>query len=204
MLRDARAGATIAISFSGQFGWLGNETIKTTFGDFEFKNGYPTPTAATALLDQLKLNRGVEVYLTQIPPVSIVAEHRGLADFGAKQPNQLVIWEQLMDAATVLLTANTETVYALGHLDLNTDGPTVVEAPPKMLGFAMDALQRYIVRIGIPDPTRDKGANICSCRRVTPARCRKAISFSSHPPLRSVLACGASRSMARPIKPSRL
>jgi hypothetical protein len=62
-----------------------------------------------------------------------------------------------MDAATILLTANTETVYALGHLDLKADGPTVVEAPPKMLGFAMDALQRYLVDIGIPGPDKGQG-----------------------------------------------
>ena len=85
-------------------GWIGTETVKTKFGDFEFKNGYPTAEAANAMLDQLKFNRATEVYLTQIPPVSIAAE-RGLADFGAKQPNQIVIWETLMDAATILLTS---------------------------------------------------------------------------------------------------
>ena len=49
-----------------------------------------------------------------------------------------------MDARTVLLTANTETVYALAHLNLKADGPTVVEAPPHMLGFLQDGLQRYL------------------------------------------------------------
>ena len=62
-----------------------------------------------------------------------------------------------MDAQTVLLTANTETVYALGHLYLKDDGPTVVDAPPKMLGFAMDALQRYLVDIGPLGPDKAKG-----------------------------------------------
>ena len=138
-------------------GWLGTETINTRFGNFEFKNGYPTAASADALLDQLRFNRAIEVYLTQIPAVSVAAEHRGLANFGAKRPNQIVIWESLMDAETVLLTANTETVYALGHLDLKTDGPTVVEAPPKMLGFAMDALQRYLVDIGPPGPDKGQG-----------------------------------------------
>ncbi|MCM3873053.1 MAG: DUF1254 domain-containing protein [Pyrinomonadaceae bacterium] len=136
--------------------WIGTETVKTPYGNFDFKNGYPTPAAAEALLDQLKFNRAIEVYLTQLTAVSIAAEHRGLADFGAKRPNQVIIWESLMDAKTILLTANTETVYALGHLDLKSDGPTVVEAPPKMLGFAMDALQRYLVDIGLVGP--DKGA----------------------------------------------
>ena len=75
-------------------GWLSTETVKTRFGDFEFKNGYPTPAAADALLDQLKLNRAIEVYLAQIPTVAIIAEHRGLGDFGASRPNQIVIWER--------------------------------------------------------------------------------------------------------------
>lgn len=157
MPSQAQQATGVPSGSADSFGWLGTETVKTRFGDFEFKNGYPTPVAADALLDQLKLNRGIEVYLTQIPSVSVVAEHRGLAEFGAKRPNQLIIWEQLMDAATILLTANTETVYALGHLDLKTDGPTVVEAPPKMLGFAMDALQRYLVDIGIPGPDKGQG-----------------------------------------------
>jgi hypothetical protein len=156
---------TIAVSSFAQektapadsHGWIGTETVKTRFGDFEFKNGYPTPAAAEALLDQLKFNRAIEVYLSQIMPVSIAAEHRGLADFGARNPNQVVIWESLMDAQTILLTANTETVYALGHLDLKNAGPTVVEAPPKMLGFAMDALQRYLVDIGPLGPDKGQG-----------------------------------------------
>jgi hypothetical protein len=145
---QAQQTSAAPTSTADTHGWIGTETVKTKFGDFEFKNGYPTAEAANAMLDQLKFNRAIEVYLTQIPPVSIAAEHRGLADFGAKQPNQIVIWETLMDAATILLTPNTETVYALGHLDLKTDGATVVEAPPKMLGFAMDALQRFLVDIG--------------------------------------------------------
>jgi hypothetical protein len=32
-----------------------------------------------------------------------------------------------------------------------------MEAPPKMLGFAMDALQRYLVDIGLPGPDKGKG-----------------------------------------------
>ena len=31
-------------------GWIGTETVKTPFGNFDFKNGYPTPEAATRLL----------------------------------------------------------------------------------------------------------------------------------------------------------
>ncbi len=34
-------------------GWIGTETVKTRVGNFKFKNGYPTPEAANALLEQL-------------------------------------------------------------------------------------------------------------------------------------------------------
>ena len=138
-------------------GWLGTETVKTRFGDFEFKNGYPTPAAAEALLDQLKFNRAIDVYLTQIPAVAIIETRRGIRDFGAKRSNQVVIWETLMDAKTLVLTANTETVYGMGFLDLKADGATVVEAPPKMLGAAMDMLQRFLVDIGPLGPDKGKG-----------------------------------------------
>lgn len=136
-------------------GWIGTETVKTRVGNFEFKNGYPTPAAAVALLDQLTFNRAIEVYLTQIPPVAIIESRRGIRDFGVVRSNQAVIWETLMDAETLVLTANTETVYGMGFLDLKSDGPTVLEAPPKMLGAAMDMLQRFLKDIGPLGP--DKG-----------------------------------------------
>lgn len=138
-------------------GWISTETVKTRFGDFEFQNGYPTPAAADALLDQLKFNRAIEVYLTEMPAVAIIESRRGIRNFGAKRSNQVVIWESLMDAKTLVLTANTETVYGMGFLDLKTEGPTVVEAPPKMLGAAMDTLQRFLADIGPLGADKGKG-----------------------------------------------
>ena len=133
---------------SDPHGWLGTETLQTRFGDFQFKDGYPVGDAAQRLLDLQKLNRAVEVFSTQLMPVSEIGLREGLRAFGARTPQQVVIWEQLMDARTVLLTANTETVYALAHLNLKADGPTVVEAPPHMLGFLQDGLQRYLADVG--------------------------------------------------------
>ena len=142
---------------SDRHGWINTEVVKTRFGDFEFKNGYPTRESATALLDQLKFNRAIEVYLTQIPAVAIIESRRGVREFGAVRSNQVIIWENLMDAKTLVLTANTETVYGMGFLDLKSDGPTVIEVPPKMLGAAMDTLQRYLVDIGPLGPDKGKG-----------------------------------------------
>ena len=138
-------------------GWLGTETLKTHAGDFAFKNGYPAGDTAQRLRDLQTLNRATEVYLTQLMPVSEIALREGLRAFGATKPTQVVIWESLMDAKTILLTANTETVYAISHLALRSDGPTVVEAPPHMLGFLQDGLQRYLADIGPLGPDKGQG-----------------------------------------------
>jgi hypothetical protein len=130
--------------------------LATRSGDFEFVNGYPTDDTAQRLRDLQLFNRATEVYLTQLMPVSEMALRQGLRAFGASKPTQVVVWEQLMDAKTVLVTANTETVYAISHLALKDDGPTVIEAPPRMLGFIQDGLQRYLADIGPLGP--DKGA----------------------------------------------
>lgn len=148
--------ATAQAQDHDQKGWLNNETLRTLYGDFEFKNGYPVGDAAQRLIDLELRNRAIEVYLTNMMAVSERAQDQALRDAGITRSNQVVIWEQLMDSRTVLLTANTETVYAIGNLNLKADGPTVVEAPPKMLGFLQDGVQRYLMDIGPLGP--DKGA----------------------------------------------
>lgn len=91
---------------SNPYGWVNTETLTTRFGDFQFENGYPVGDTAQRLFDVQTLNRGIDVYLTQLMPVSERALREGLEAFGAKKSTQLVIWENLMDAQTVLLTAN--------------------------------------------------------------------------------------------------
>jgi hypothetical protein len=136
-------------------GWIGTETVKTRFGDFEFKDGYPSDTAAAKLRDLLLINRATEAYLAQMPAVSWYRTWKGTAAAGNATPNQMVIWETLMDAQTLLLTGNSETVYGLAAIDLKRDGPVVVEVPPKMLGGFSDMWQEQIAGIG---PTgADKG-----------------------------------------------
>jgi hypothetical protein len=137
--------------------WLNTETLQTRCGSFEFKGGYPAGDSAQRLLDLQTVIRAVDVYVTQMMRVSETALREGLRAFGARTPQHVVIWEHLTDAKTVLLTANTETVYAISHLDLRTDGPTVIEAPPHMLGFIQDALQRYLADIGPLGPDKGKG-----------------------------------------------
>src|SRR6185369_16733679 len=103
--------------------WAGTGTLKTRAGDFEFKNSYPTGDASRKLRDALVFNRAVEAYLVQMHGVSLYHVWKGISEAGAGVPNQMVIWETLMDAQTLLLTGNTETVYGFCAIDLKRDGP---------------------------------------------------------------------------------
>lgn len=62
-----------------------------------------------------------------------------------------------MDSQTLVVTANTSTLYAYTYTDLAKDGPTVIEIPPGMLGFLNDAWQRFAGNMGVTGPDKGKG-----------------------------------------------
>jgi hypothetical protein len=139
-------------------GWIGTENVQTRFGTYEFKGGYPTDNAARTLAEQLVFNRAVELYLSQMPVVSWYHVWKGVAAAGSGTPNQMVIWETLMDAETLLLTGNTETVYGMCSIDLERDGPAVIEVPPMMLGGVTNLWQGELLGIGPTGADKSQGA----------------------------------------------
>ena len=87
--------------------------------------------------------------------VSIAALHKGLLSVGVKD-NEVLVFSELMDAKSLFLTANADTVYSMGVLDL-TKGPMVLEVPPKALGAIDDYWFRWVIDIGLPGPDRGEG-----------------------------------------------
>ena len=136
------------VSAAESHGWIGTETVMTRLGNFEFKGGYPTDDSAQRLADQRAYYRAVEVYLAQMPVVSMYNVWKGAANAGRGIPNQVVLWETSVDARTVLLTGNSETVYALCALDLERDGPVVIEVPVGVIGGVTDLWQRQVLSLG--------------------------------------------------------
>ena len=145
---------------NGCHGWIGSETVESRLGSFKFRNGFPSLQAAADLRDALILSRAVDVYLAQMPAVSWLHVWKGVAAAGDAQPNQMVIWESLMDAQTTLLTGNCETVYGLISFDLKRDGPVVVELPPRMLGGFNDVWQRSVADVGPTGVDKGKGGRV--------------------------------------------
>ncbi len=103
----------------------------------------------------------------------------------------------------MLLTANTETVFAIGNIDLKADGPTVVEAPPKMLGFLQDGVQRYLMDIGPLGPDKGTGGKFLVLPPDYEGEFRTVTSYRSRRPPRCSSRCAASRSTGRPMRRSR-
>jgi len=78
-----------------------------------------------------------------------------MASVGVKD-NEVILFPRLMDSKSLFLTANADTIYVMGTLDL-TKGPMVVEIPPDFLGTVEDAWFRWVIDLGVPDPDRGLG-----------------------------------------------
>ena len=62
-----------------------------------------------------------------------------------------------MDASSIFLTANNDTIYFLTFVNL-ADGPLVFEAPPSTLGIVDDMWWGWVTNFGMPGPDRGAGA----------------------------------------------
>jgi hypothetical protein len=134
------------------------DTVETRIGTLKFFDGFPTKETGQKVYDDLDFIRGVEVFLNFVPAASIEAIRRGSESVGLKKSNQVIITEQLADSNPLFLTANTDTVYVMAILDLEKDGPTVIEIPPGSgPGTLDDAFFRFVTDMGRPGPDKGQG-----------------------------------------------
>jgi hypothetical protein len=129
-------------------------TVETRIGTLKFTDGFPDEATAAKVYDNLDFQRGVQAYLTALPAVSIEAFLKGFTEFGSVNQTVLIS-EQLLDAKSLFLTANTTTPYTLLYLSTK-DGPLVVEVPPEVLGPIDDAWFRWVTDVGITGPDKGK------------------------------------------------
>jgi hypothetical protein len=101
---------------------------------------YATKETAEKLVDELLFQRGVQSYLWSLPAVNMRAMLEASEKTFGKGYNVLPIWKQRLSAKTQVTTPNSDVIYAMGYLDLKEDGPTVIEAPPKLQGILDDFL----------------------------------------------------------------
>jgi hypothetical protein len=132
------------------------DVIDTRIGILKFSDGLPDPETVQKVYDNIDFARGVEVFLSAMPAASVHALCHGLEDIGAEKNKGIGITENLMDARSLFLTANTTTVYVFFCVDLR-DGPVVAQVPAGVLGPVDDAYFRYVTDVGLIGPDRGKG-----------------------------------------------
>lgn len=132
------------------------ETIDTKIGKLEFESGYPTKKTVQKLYDELDFQRAVQAYLWALPMASYGAMADAHKALGADS-HTVIIADKLAEPQQLILTANQDTVYMSGVLDLR-EGPMVMELPPGLLGTLNNIWQQPLVDLGGPfSPEQNRG-----------------------------------------------
>jgi hypothetical protein len=129
--------------------------VETRIGTLEYKDGAPTTETVKKVRDTLDFTRALNAYNNSFSGASAYAIGKGFQSAGAED-NSIVIFSELMDAKSLFLTANADTVYYMGVVNL-LKGPMVVEQPPMGLGTINDMWFSWIIDIGFPGPDRGEG-----------------------------------------------
>lgn len=132
------------------------DSVKTRLGTLRFKDGAPVDATVKTVYDNLDFMRGVQAFLDGMPAASIYAMCHGLKKEAGVDEQTVGIFETLMDAKSVFLTAQTTTSYVTRCFDLE-NGPIVLEASPGLLGPLDDAYFRHVVDLGLTGPDQGKG-----------------------------------------------
>jgi len=131
------------------------DRVDTRLGTLDFNDGMPSKKTLDKVYDNLDFTHAMRAFSDTLQGVSIYAVRKGLRDIGVND-NEVIVFSELMDAKSLFLTANADTVYIIGGFDL-TKGPVVLEVPPEVLGTVQDAWFRWVIDVGLPGPDRGEG-----------------------------------------------
>ena len=131
------------------------DKTETRIGTLEFTDGVPSVATTERVLDTLAFTRALEAFNNSFRGASAYAIREGLHSIGAKD-NDVVLFSELMDANSLFLTANADTVYYMAAIDLSK-GPMVLEQPSMGLGTINDMWFNWVIDIGFPGPDRGEG-----------------------------------------------
>jgi hypothetical protein len=131
------------------------DKVESRLGPLEFKDGAPSKATLEKVFDNLDFTHAFNTFVNTFQGVSVHAFRKGLLDVGVKD-NEVIVFSELMDAKSLFLTTNADTIYVFAFLDL-TKGPLVLEVPPRVLGALDDAWFRWVIDTGLSGPDRGAG-----------------------------------------------
>lgn len=131
------------------------DRVESRIGTLEFRDGAPNKATLDKVYDNLDFTHAFRAFTDTLQGVSIHALRKGMQGIGMKD-NEVLVFSELMDAKSLFLTPNADTIYVMGFFDLSK-GPIVLETPPKFLGAVQDAWFRWVIDLGQPGPDRGEG-----------------------------------------------
>ncbi len=100
-----------------------DEVIESRLGTLDFPDGIPTAETARILADEMLYVNAISAYNNTIQGASLWALRKGFADVGVDD-NEFIIASEMMDGKALFLTANMDTFYFWGNINLK-DGHIV-------------------------------------------------------------------------------
>ena len=94
------------------------DRVDTRLGTLEFFDGLPSAETVRTAYDYLDCHRAVRAFLDTIPGASMQAIKAGMDQAGALPNYTVLLTKSRLDSRATVLTANTESVYALAWLSL--------------------------------------------------------------------------------------
>ena len=132
--------------------------METRFGKLNFPGGYPTEETVQQVYDEMDLQRATQLYLDMYPALSSHGLMKGwVRDLGMRDSSDILVTANRLDSTPLILTGNTESLYSFFVLDLKTDGPTVVEVPPGVMGPIDDHNFLFVADVGPTGQDKGKG-----------------------------------------------
>ena len=105
--------------------------VDSRLGALEFTDGFPSSKTSELVYDHLDYVHALNVFLNGFAGASTYALRKGFHEAGAKD-NEVLMFSKLMDSESLFLTANADTVYFIGIVDLTSGRwtlSTVFRAP---------------------------------------------------------------------------
>ncbi len=90
------------------------DRLPASLGTLAFKDGAPSKETVAKVYDYLDLMHGVEAFVNAYQGASVASIFRGMEAAGIPN-NTALIFSELMDAKSLFLTANADTIYFWGQ-----------------------------------------------------------------------------------------
>jgi hypothetical protein len=90
------------------------DKVESRLGPLDFKDGAPSRATLDKVYDHLDFTHAFRAFVDTMAGVSIHAARNGLLSVGVKD-NEVIVFSDLMDAKSLFLTANADTVLRLGR-----------------------------------------------------------------------------------------